>query len=249
MASRLRWCGLPERRTGWDADAVPETATPVIVADRVVADPYERLARYACRNPRTLLRYDLAPSTDPDQITTDDITRTRVIHSRISRIDSERLSDAGAKVVDLLAAVPVRACLADADPAVHGGLYDRALAVFNGLLAPGIGLAKVSKLLHLKRPHLFPILDSRVVAAYRRTAAEAAALYQRQRPGFRLLLWAAIRDDLISDANTAALQRLRERLRHDADIRIQRTAALTDVRLLDILTWQPDARANPGTET
>ena len=39
---------------------------------------------------------------------------------------------------------------------------------------PGVSHAKASKLLHLKRPALFPILDSKLMALYRRPAAEAA---------------------------------------------------------------------------
>jgi hypothetical protein len=160
-----------------------------------------------------------------------------VIRSRIGLTECKQLIHACDQAADLLAAIPAAAHLRDADPAVHGGLYDQALAVFNRLLTPGIRFAKLSKILHLKRPRLFPILDSRVLRAYRRTAAETAIRYRTERPGFQLLYWAAVRDDVIASGNIAALAALRELLHQDADSRVQRAAMLTDVRLLDILTW------------
>ncbi|WP_233625135.1 DUF6308 family protein [Actinoplanes sp. ATCC 53533] len=110
-------------------------------------------------------------------------------------------------------------------------------AVFNRYLAPGISLGKVSKVLHLKRPHLFPILDSRVTRAYRKPAEEAAALHPGR--GHRRMYWAAVRNDVVAPANASALASLRGLLRGDADERVRQVAQLSDVRLLDILTWQP----------
>ncbi|RSM53681.1 hypothetical protein DMB66_38400 [Actinoplanes sp. ATCC 53533] len=98
-------------------------------------------------------------------------------------------------------------------------------------------MGKVSKVLHLKRPHLFPILDSRVTRAYRKPAEEAAALHPGR--GHRRMYWAAVRNDVVAPANASALASLRGLLRGDADERVRQVAQLSDVRLLDILTWQP----------
>jgi hypothetical protein len=72
-----------------------------------------------------------------------------------------------------------------------------------------------------------------MVSAYRKTAENAAARYPER------VYWAAVRDDLVAPANVSALALLRDLLRGDADERIRKLARLSDLRLLDILTWQP----------
>jgi hypothetical protein len=108
----------------------------------------------------TVERYDLGGLGDPDLVSEDEVIRTRVISSRIGRRDCGHLLRISAETTSVLAAIPTTAHLRDADPAVAGGLYDQAISVFDCYPAPGIRLGKVSKFLHLKRPHLFPILDS-----------------------------------------------------------------------------------------
>ncbi|WP_305787023.1 DUF6308 family protein [Symbioplanes lichenis] len=215
--------------------------SPIVisVAGHTVPDPVARFAAYARRNDKTVRVYDLGPTGDPDVITADEIRRTLVIHSRIGGQQPGHFLQAGAQTQPLLAAIPARAHLREADPAGDGGLYDQALAVHELLLAPRIRTSKVSKVLHLKRPHLFPILDLRVVRLYRR-AAEAAAARHPQR-GYRRMFWAAVRDDVIDPANVEALQRVRRLLGTHEDERVRRIVALSDVRLLDILARQRGA--------
>lgn len=55
----------------------------------------------------------------------------------------------------------------------------------------GVGAAKASKVLHFKRPSLYPILDSRLMELYRDPAIAAAKQYKKR--GFKRLYWAAIR--------------------------------------------------------
>lgn len=98
-----------------------------------------------------------------------------------------------------------------------------------------MGVAKISKVLHLKRPGLFPILDSKVMAVYRTQARAAAALYPHR--GRRALFWAAIRDDLCANLDSGALPLFRSRLAQSETEHVRRIAGLTDVRLLDLLTW------------
>ncbi|MFD0449501.1 DUF6308 family protein [Rhodococcus aetherivorans] len=98
-----------------------------------------------------------------------------------------------------------------------------------------VGVAKISKVLHLKRPGLLPILDSKVMAFYRMQARAAAARYPHR--GRRALFWAAIRDDLCANLDSGALPLFRRRLAQSETEHVRRIAALTDVRLLDLLTW------------
>jgi hypothetical protein len=65
----------------------------------------------------------------------------------------------------------------------------------------------------------------------------AAALHPER--GYRRMYWAASRKDVVAPANVSALASLRDLLRGDADEQVRKVAQLSDLRLLDILTWQP----------
>jgi Family of unknown function (DUF6308) len=212
-------------------------APTVTIAGRIVQDPLSQLVAYAGGHSQTVRRYDLGGS-GPGPVTTADIVRTRLINSRIGDSEGRHLVRAAAASTALLEAIPPNADLRDADPAVSGGLYDQALTVFDGLLAPKIRLSKVSKVLHLKRPALFPILDSRIVRVYRQQAATAAVRYRKYGRTYRRMYWAAIRDDVVAPENVAALAALRAALHQDADEGVRLVGELSDLRLLDILTWQ-----------
>jgi hypothetical protein len=56
-----------------------------------------------------------------------------------------------------------------ADPGISGGLYDRLVAFYEHFRSPaprGIAMAKISKVLHLKRPAAIPILDRKIASTY-----------------------------------------------------------------------------------
>jgi hypothetical protein len=55
----------------------------------------------------------------------------------------------------------------------------------------------------------------------------------------RWSFWAAVRDDVLNPANVEALKAVRTEMRNHRDDLVQGAAALSDVRLLDILTWRP----------
>jgi hypothetical protein len=61
----------------------------------------------------------------------------------------------------------------------------------------GIAMAKISKVLHVKRPAAYPILDKRITSIYRDAATQATRRYPQR--GYRRAYWAAIRDDLIAN--------------------------------------------------
>lgn len=96
---------------------------------------------------------------------------------------------------------------------------------------PSVNLAKASKILHFKRPHLYPILDSRLAKLYRESATQAAQEYPDLRS--RTMYWAAVRNDVI--LNEVPLHMLRGDLASvESPFRMDE---LTDVRILDILSW------------
>ncbi|MGW5300704.1 DUF6308 family protein [Rhodococcus aetherivorans] len=184
----------------------------------------------------TVAGYDLPGPGPVDAITADDIARTHKVRSRISHAQRDWFlrTAVGAP----WAAVPADARLVDADPNVSGDLYDGAEALYEHFrtAAPRqVGVAKISKVLHLKRPGLFPILDAKVMAVYRMQARAAAARYPHR--GRRAVFWAAIRDDLCANLDSGALPLFRSRLAQSETEHVCRIAGLTDVRLLDLLTW------------
>ena len=189
--------------------------------------------RFLAEYPKgTVQWYDLARVEAVDGVTLADLGRLAVINADLTGNDAVALLEAtDAPWGD----VPFDAQLNDADPEAMGGLYDKASELywyFRKL--PNIGPAKASKLLHLKRPALYPILDQYVLRFYRSAAREAARLYPRR--AARELYWAAIRQDLL--ASVPAVARLRDELRAQSDDHSRRLSELTDLRLLDICIWK-----------
>jgi len=104
------------------------------------------------------------------------------------------------------------------------------MSLYDAFCLPNIGRAKRSKLLHIQRPWLFPISDSRVDALYSAIAAEQGDSGGEQSRGY----WDAIRRDLVD--GEAELRAAASQLTERADE--QRLARLTPLRLLDIAAWQ-----------
>ena len=212
------------------------------VAGRVVTDAVGELTEYGVRHHRTVARYDLGGVGDPDVLTLDEVVRTRIIASRISAAQAEWFV-ARAETAPW-SAVPVDADLADADPMADGGLYAAGIGLddhFRAAAPRGVGVAKIHKVLHLKRPALVPILDSHLLAAYGPLATSAAA--SRPALGARRLYWVAIRDDLTADHNRDALGEVRRELAsyvgdEERQARVRALARLSDLRLLDAVAWR-----------
>ena len=135
--------------------------------------------------------------------------------------------------------VPADARLADADP--EGDLYWRGAELYEHFTRRhGVGDAIASKLLHMKRPAFFPILDALIRYAYERSARTAYEQGKRcryQLPRADRLYWAAIRADLLRPGNVRAIADLREALVLSEESHNQRLARVSDVRLIDMIVW------------
>jgi hypothetical protein len=207
------------------------------VAGTKIADPFAQLSAYARRYSGTVARYDLGGSGDVDVLTVDEVTRTRIIASRISATEGDWFVERGRCAP--WSNVPADADLADADPSECDGLYAATIALYDHFrtAAPkGVAIAKIHKVLHLKRPGLIPILDSRLLTVYAAAAAQAARRHEHL--GARRLNWAAIREDLIDESNAQALVDARARLAADEDSTVRLMARLTNLRLLDAVVWR-----------
>lgn len=197
-----------------------------------IDDCVAKLRRYP---PRTLQRYDFPGPGDPGVLTRDEVVRTRAVSSRISDVEVswflERAADApwpSSEANDLRLA----------DPAIADGPYDQLVALYSHFskAAPGgVAMAKISKVLHVKRPAAYPILDERITRIYRDAATRAAHRYPQR--GYRRANWAAIRDDLIANTEHGAFEAVRVALA-EAPEPSRNLALVTDLRLLDIVTWR-----------
>jgi Family of unknown function (DUF6308) len=139
---------------------------------------FELLCGYAIDYADTVRFYDLAgdpegrpgpgSSADPvNAVTLADIGRLVTINANLRARHVTRLMDIDAAAE--FAAVPATCRLEQCEPT--SVFYQAATALYERYRLPsgnGIGPARRSKLLHLKRPWLVPIADTRVVRAYRR---------------------------------------------------------------------------------
>lgn len=188
-----------------------------------------RLERYPAKTPTV---YDYPGPGQPTSICIDEIRRTRAVSSRISALQGDWF-------ISRAAAAPwtsPESTLQEADPGESDGPYDAMEGLYKHFIAAapkGVGMAKVSKVLHLKRPAQFPILDSRLARIYRDSATREAKTYANR--GYRKMYWAAIRHDLLKSGD--ALAELRHRIDEHPSSRVRAFQSLTDVRLHDMLTW------------
>ncbi len=190
--------------------------------------------------PRDTVRYyDCAGTPRPERstaqrITLADLGRITLMNPKVSGPEAAALL--GLEVGDnLWAAVPPDADLADADPAITGGLYDAASALHSAHRLHGVKLGKIGKLLHLKRPALFPVLDRDLQCLYDTRATEQARRPELTFRGYKRVYWEAVRADLCAWRQAGAFAALRGELVQDETR--SGWAELTDLRLLDITAW------------
>jgi len=187
----------------------------------------------------TVRYYDCAGTPRPERstaqrVTLADLGRITLMNPKVSGADAAALLELEV-AEDVWAAVPPDADLADADPAVTGGLCDAALALHDANRLRGVSLGKVGKLLHLKRPALFPVLDRELQRLYATRATEQARRPEMTFRGYRRVYWEAVRADLVAWRQAGAFTTLRAELTHDETR--SGWAELTDLRLLDITAW------------
>jgi hypothetical protein len=199
-----------------------------------------RLLNYARNYPDTIRFYDLAG--DPDgspgasggaepvnEVTLADIGRMVVIDAELRAEDVGKLLHVDA--AEAFEAVPPAARLEQCVPG--SDLYTAATVLFEKYQfrrGRNIGPAKRSKLLHIKRPWLVPILDERVWHMYRSRAQRCAKILGQDDGS-----WEVVREDLCDGADDLAW--LARQLSSDDDPDVRRLARLTTLRLLDILAW------------
>ena len=195
------------------------------IAGRTVDDPMTIWREYARSRPRTIRDYDRGGRGNPNYLTADEAWRSRIINSRLTRNECQQLAARAAALGCPWRDVPEDASLSGADPALQGGAFDKAARLYWHFTVPrihGVRVAKVHKVLHIKRPALYPILDARVRNLY----IESARPWVDQLTRLQVTIedsppyWAAIRQDLV--CNEARLDAYQRELAADADETVAR---------------------------
>jgi hypothetical protein len=206
------------------------------LAGTAIDDPLGVAAAYLTSNERIIRDFDLGEQEGgPNEVTAQDVLLTRYNPVRIDSGEIQYFIDVSGSAP--WEAVPLDARLVDADPEEEGGLYDAAeklyMHFFNGRRR-GVSPGKIHTVLHMKRRDLYPILDGRIHDIYEDAAKAASRRIEGRRGRRGRLYWAAIRQDLLDNAD--GLAALREALAQE-DEPVSLGAQLTDVRLHDILCW------------
>lgn len=211
------------------------------IAGTQIDDPISVWREYAHARPQTIREYDLCDHGDPDHVTCAESWRSRIINSRLTKDECEQFVSRAAEPDCPWRGVPADSDLYHADPAVPGGLFDKAAELYWYFTWPvridGVRVAKVHKILHIKRPALYPILDDKLRRLYRSQAEPWVTELSRldvtieDSPPY----WAAIRQDLL--CNSERIAAYRQALAADPDETVTLMSYLTDLRLQDIVAW------------
>ena len=156
-------------------------STMTVAGRRKVSDPLGAVERYIRLRQRTIRKFDLPGPGALERLTLDEVVRTRRLSSRISNAEAEEFRKAGVTMRRKLSRVPIATTIYEADPETDEGVrvleasHDLYVHLWDRFPRPpgGVSNGKISKVLHVKRPHLVPILDGFLWRAYGPGAEEA----------------------------------------------------------------------------
>ena len=169
------------------------------MAGRTIGNPLAAVIPYLKEHSGTVRHDDFVAGTG-GEVTAGLIKATRMpwMPSLISAREAAWFIERGSARCAPWDLVATHALLRDADAAQPGGLYDRESALWDHFWTgrpENIAVAKVSKVLYLMRPALFPILDRRLRSFYGPAAKAAARDVVSRRPELaadRRMTWEAV---------------------------------------------------------
>lgn len=145
-----------------------------------------------------------------DRLLPPDLAITVLMNSRISTDDVEALLAKKDTIEEALGKVPNDV---DLFGPISDGDWRKVKELFWTMEVPNVGLAKMTKVLCLKRPRLIPMLDSYVMEV----------LYEKE--------WPDVDEDTYAEAGVAAMKRLSSLYRYGAN------AAAVDAATAGINEW------------
>jgi hypothetical protein len=166
--------------------------------------------------------FDVSPATESVSFGESDLRRANRGGARISAAEIEAILGRGRAIARALGAIAADASLAGAATSVPWLPLRQLFDAFADIR--GIGLSKMTKALHYKRPALIPMLDSVVQKYLEDDDLGAKAPFGERAIG----LVRGYKRDL--DLNRRAVRAVRLEL-------ARRGYALTEVRILDLLIW------------
>lgn len=185
-----------------------------------LSEGLERLEKYP---PETVRYFDFGGKDTQEtsnSVTLADFGRLLFVNPRISGNDARLII----RKADEASWERVSSDAEFGDAVPDSMLFDGADKLYRSFLGPGLRHAKVSKVLYLKRPRFFPILDAEVRRIYAERRSELGTY------------WEAIRQDVVVNAD--GFSALREELVRRGDPHQRRLALLPSQRLMDIIAWQ-----------
>lgn len=122
-----------------------------------IADPVS-LVRLFIAKDGSYQHYDLAEVSKDDSLSERDVRVANRIIARMGADTVAAILSRSALAAAALSNIPAGASLADTDLDIPWEALDDLYRAFEGL--PGVGLPRITKVLHKKRPGLIPIVDS-----------------------------------------------------------------------------------------
>jgi hypothetical protein len=174
--------------------------------------------------------YDLAKVAKDDSLTEHDVRVANRIIARMGTEAVEAILSRSAIAATALSNIPAQASLADEDYEIPWNALEELYRAFEDLA--GIGLPRITKVLHKKRPGLVPILDS-VVDRY------LVSVYGPVPGGL------ADRGTALTRAYKAELDACLTTLRCVQGELLAEGIDLTECRLLDIYLWAYSGQYDP----
>lgn len=187
-----------------------------------IDDCLQKVLRF-CRDDASYEAYDLLDIAQDNTLTDLDVLAANNIRARMDGRAFLRFKRNKAKIERALWSLPVDMALDDPWPDGHS-MWQAIEDAYFACWDEQVREARVTKVLHKKRPRLIPLIDGLVVIS------KYYAGYAGPRGGVpgMIAVTRRIREDMIR--NASALQDLQKRLQ-------QREIHLTRIRLFDILLW------------
>jgi hypothetical protein len=186
--------------------------------------------RASIRSDSSYQRYDMAAVAHDNTLTEADVRVANRSTARMPPVVVAGILERRDQIDGALASIPASSSLMDDDGSVLWEALGRLFEAFDGV--PAVGLARITKVMHRKRPALIPILDS-VIEAYLVRIGGAIA---GTRPERGVALTRIYKREM--DSNAEALRCLRRKL-------AQELLDLTECRLLDVFMWSHAVDTNP----
>ena len=207
-------------------------AVVVLQTGQQISDCEEKVLNF-CRLDASYRSYDLARVPADNTLDESQVRLANKMNARMGPSAVSAFLQMKEAVGAQLAGIPPTLRLWDNDTSIP---WSHLAELFRSCLAPGLGPARVTKVLHKKRPNLIPILDSIVVRYLERTAAEKGVRFPNDAAQRMVSYVKLLRTDV--ERNLPTLQRLGNRVAAQG-------GELSPLRVLDILIWAWSGKYEP----